>query len=203
MSNDLRKDLQVIADLVPVHAKVLELGCGEGELLGYLTREKKVDGRGIELSQAGVSQAVQNGLFVIQGDIDTDLQVYPDKCFDYVISSQVLQATHKPKDVLAQILRISKHCIVSIPNFGYWRNRLYLALNGRMPVTKALSYQWYETPNIHFCTVDDFKSLCADLGGQIEQTIFLDGSLNRLNPVSHALSTNLFSDKAVFLLRGE
>jgi methionine biosynthesis protein MetW len=197
---DLRKDLKQIANLVQKGARLLELGSGNGELLQYLAREKNVDGRGIEISQNGVSECVKNGLSVIQGDADTDLKYYPDNCFDYCISSQVLQATRHPKEVLQEMMRISKRAIISTPNFGYWYNRLYLGLKGRMPVSSTLSYQWYETPNIHFSTLKDFDYLCRELGYKVEKKIYLQPSGEVLSSPFALLFPNLFSEKCVFVL---
>jgi methionine biosynthesis protein MetW len=197
----LRSDLNYIASLVSDHSRVLDLGCGNGELLHHLTQEKKVDGRGIEISQAGVSSCVQNGLSVIQGNAETDLCYYPDQCFDYVISSQVLQVTHQTKMVLDEMLRVGHYAIVSIPNFGHWKNRLYLTIKGKMPVTKALSYQWYETPNIHFCTVTDFELLCKELGAKIQKRIFLNSEGQKLSFPASCVGANVLSDKAIYLLQ--
>jgi methionine biosynthesis protein MetW len=196
----LRRDLQQIYDLIPKEVRVLDLGCGYGELLQHLTHKKNVDGRGIEISQSGVSACVKNGLSVIQGDADTDLKYYPDNCFDYIISSQVLQATRHPKEVLQEIMRISKRAIISTPNFGYWYNRLYLVLKGRMPVSSTLSYQWYETPNIHFSTMRDFNVLCYELGYKIEKKIYLQPSGEKLSNPLAMLFPNLFSEKCIFVL---
>ena len=196
----LRRDLKHIAGLVKSGSRVLELGCGNGELLSYLTQAKEVDGRGIEISQPGVSSCVQNGLSVIQGDAETDLHYYPEDCFEYVISSQVLQVTYNPREVLDHMLRIGTYAIVSIPNFGHWRNRVYLGMKGQMPVTKALSYQWYETPNIHFCTILDFEVLCRHLGAQIERKLFMNEK-GRLFMLPKLFSPNVFADKAIYLIR--
>lgn len=198
---ELRQDLVHIAKWVKPQSRVLELGCGNGELLYYLTQEKKVDGRGIEISQAGVSACVQNGLSVIQGDAETDLQYYPTGCFDYVVSSQVLQVTHRPKHVLDEMLRIGQYAIVSIPNFGNWKNRWYLARHGKMPVTEALSYQWYETPNIHFCTMLDFEALCRELDAVIEKRLVLDQKGHRLFFLSRWCIPNMVSDQVLYLLK--
>lgn len=197
----LRSDLHYISGLVESQSRVLDLGCGNGELLHHLTKDKNIDARGIEISQAGVSSCVQNGLSVIQGNAEVDLKYYPDQCFDYVISSQVLQVTHQPKLVLDEMLRVGRYAIVSIPNFGHWKNRLYLSTRGKMPVTKALSYQWYETPNIHFCTVLDFEFLCDELNAVIKKRIFLDDQGRRLSFLSAALAANIMSDKAIYLIQ--
>ena len=146
----LRIDLKLIADMVEPSSRLLDVGCGDGSLLEYLSHEKGVDGRGIELSMDGVNACVSRGLSVIQGDADTDLFNYPDHAFDFVILAQTLQATRAPKEVLENLLRIGRRAIVSLPNFGYWRVRLSLALQGRMPHTKTLPHNWYDTPNIHF-----------------------------------------------------
>jgi methionine biosynthesis protein MetW len=200
MADSIRADLKNIANLVPKESRLIELGSGDGLLLQYLTQIKKVDGRGIEISQSGVSKCVKNGLSVIQGDADTDLKYYPDTCFDYAVSSQVLQATKNPKEVLKEMMRISKRAIISTPNFGYWYNRVYLCLRGRMPVSSTLSYQWYETPNIHFSTIKDFDALCRELGYKIEKKIYLQPSGEVISGTIARLFPNLFSEKCIFVL---
>ena len=155
-----RVDLLVVADMVDAGAEVLDVGCGDGELLRLLAETRGVDGRGIELSREGVNECVAKGLAVIQGDADTDLADYPDDAFDYVILSQTLQATRHPRVVLEHMLRIGRRAIVSFPNFGHWRIRLQLLFGGHMPRTDNLPYSWYDTPNIHFCTIKDFRQLC-------------------------------------------
>jgi len=198
--NQLRPDLKHLAKLVKKESRVLEIGCGDGDLLYYLTHEKNIDGRGIEISQSGVSTCVKRGLSVIQGDADVDLKFYPQECFDFAISSQVIQATRNPKDVLQEMMRVSKSAVIAIPNFGYWFNRVYLGLNGRMPVSSTLSYQWYETPNIHFSTAKDFEALCAQLGYKITKSVYLQASGKPLkNPIAR-LMPNLFAEKAIFVL---
>ena len=163
-----RVDLTLIAEMINHDARVLDVGCGDGDLLELLTRTKNVDGRGIELSQEGVNASVARGLSVIQGDADTDLRDYPDDAFDYVILSQTIQATRNPREVLMQMKRIGRRAVVSLPNFGNWRIRLQLLWTGRMPVTRSLDQKWYDTPNIHLCTVRDFVSLCDELGFHID-----------------------------------
>src|SRR6201988_2997627 len=155
-SGGARVDLVVVADMVAPGAKVLDVGCGDGELLRLLGETRNVDGRGIELSREGVNECVAKGLAVIQGDADTDLSDYPNDAFDYVILSQTLQATRKPRVVLEHMLRIGRHAIVSFPNFGHWNIRMAIMFGGRMPVTDNLPDTWYDTPNIHFCSIKDF-----------------------------------------------
>lgn len=196
-----RTDFDAIKQFVTPDAKVLDVGCGDGGLLELLARERNVDGRGVELSQDGVNACVARGLSVIQGDADSDLVHYPDKGFDYVILSQTLQATHNPRKVLEHMLRIGHHVIVSIPNFGFWRVRAYLALWGRMPVTRDLPHSWYDTPNIHFCTIDDFIALCDEIGATIEEAAVLDSNGLRLGLKLPRFFWNLFGQQAIFKLR--
>lgn len=196
-----RVDLQVVAGFIPAGTKVLDVGSGDGVLLDLLQTEKQVDGRGLELSQRGVNECVARGLSVVQGDADTDLVFYPDRGFDYVILSQTLQATRNPKQVLAELLRIGERAIVSFPNFGHWRVRLSLLLRGRMPVTKDLPYSWYDTPNIHFCTIRDFVGLCDELGATVERATALNSSGQKIGFSMPWWFWNFFGQQAVFLLR--
>jgi len=197
---ELRKDLALIADMIEPGARVLDIGCGEGELLSYLFEAKGIDARGIELSQAGVNLCVSQGLSVVQGDADTDLINYPEKSFDVVILSQTIQATQKPHIVLEQMLRIGRKIIISIPNFGYWRVRLQLLFNGTMPMTKSLPESWYETPNIHFCTIRDFENLCSNLDVTVENQLAVDSRGYSKLISSSRLLMNFFGEKAVFVL---
>ncbi|MDA8230728.1 MAG: methionine biosynthesis protein MetW [Magnetospirillum sp.] len=196
----LRVDLKLIADMVEPGSRVLDVGCGDGSLLAWLGKHKNVDGRGVEISMAGVAAAVAQGLSVIQGDADTDLSTYPVGAFDYVILSQTLQATYEPKTVLNDMLRIGRHAIVSFPNFGHWRVRSKLLFTGRMPVTGSLTYQWYETPNIHFCTIRDFLVLCGELGITVEKSIALDRYGGAVPSFGTGWLANLFAEQGLFLL---
>jgi methionine biosynthesis protein MetW len=197
----LRGDLRLAAEMIAPGSRVLDVGCGEGELLAYLAQWKGVDGRGMELSQSGVNACVRRGLSVIQGDADHDLQDYPSGSFDYVVLSQTLQATYRPRTVLEHMVRIGRRAIVSFPNFAHWRMRLGLLTAGRMPITPFLGQTWYDTPNIHFCTVLDFGELCDAMGVVVERSVTLDshGRPFRLNP--RAGLANLLAEQALFVLR--
>ena len=175
-----RVDLLFVADMVQRGAKVLDVGCGDGELLRLLADTRGVDGRGIELSREGVNECVAKGLAVVQGDADTDLVDYPDDGFDYVILSQTLQATRHPRQVLEHMLRIGRRAIISFPNFGHFGIRLQILFGGHMPTTDNLPYTWYDTPNIHFCTIKDFRGLCRVVGARMERAIALNAWGRRL-----------------------
>jgi methionine biosynthesis protein MetW len=196
-----RIDLSLIANMVEPGSRVLDVGCGDGALLSLLAERRGVDARGIEISRAGVADCVARGLSVIQGDADTDLSDYPTDSFDYVILSQTIQATRQPRVVLENMLRIGRRAIISFPNFGHWRMRAQIAFHGRMPVTGNLPYQWYDTPNIHFCTIRDFVALCGDANAVIARAVALDASGRQMRLNAPWWFWNLFGEQAVFLLK--
>lgn len=195
-----REDFREILRLVRPGARVLDVGCGGGELLEMLARDKQVDGRGVEISAQGVSACLARGLAVMQGDADRDLDQFPTGAFDYAVLSQTLQATRNPRQVLSELLRIADRAVVSFPNFGHWRVRWSLLSRGRMPETRSLPEPWWSTPNIHLCTLADFNALVADLDVRIEACAALsEGRPARpMNPTS--LLENWRAEAALFLL---
>jgi len=192
-----RSDYAIIGELVEPGTRVLDLGCGEGELLAWLKDNKKVDGRGVEMEGADVRKAIARGVSVYQGDLESALEDYPDQAFDYVILSQTLQQTQHPVKVLRGMLRIGKHAIVAFPNFAHWKVRLSHLWSGRSPRTGLFPYAWYDSPNIHFLTVLDFEALALKEGWRIERSVFLSGH----SPVS--VFPNLMAEVAVYLFSAQ
>jgi methionine biosynthesis protein MetW len=190
-----RSDYAIISELIEPGTKVLDLGCGDGELLEWLAQHKGVEARGIEINSAKVQRAIARGVSVYQGDIDEGLTDYPDGTFDYVILSQTLQETRRPLKVLREMLRVGRRAIVAFPNFGHWKVRLVHLFSGRAPKTRLFPYEWYDSPNIHFLTVLDFEDLARQEDWKIERRIFLAGRhTGRLLP-------NLMAEIAVYLIR--
>ena len=194
-----RGDHLMMAQMIERGSKVLDVWCGEGDLL-QLLESRGIDGRGIELSREGVNRGVAKGLAVVQGDADTDLVNYPDDSFDYVILSQTLQATRQPRVVLENLLRIGRCAIVSFPNFGFWKMRLQLLVGGHMPRTENLPATWYDTPNIHFCTIKDFVQLCDEINVKMERAVALDLYGRPLRFNAPWWFWNMFGEQGVFLL---
>ncbi len=191
-----RSDFAIIGELIAPGTKVLDLGCGDGELLAWLAENKNVEARGVEISGPKVQRAIARGVSVYQGDIDQGLADYPDGIFDYVILSQTLQESHWPLRVLREMLRVGRRGIVAFPNFGHWTVRLAHLWTGRAPQTRLFPYEWYDSPNIHFLTIDDFEALAAREKWIVERRMFLSG--NR----TITLRPNLFAELAVFMIQG-
>ncbi|WP_417316794.1 methionine biosynthesis protein MetW [Emcibacter sp.] len=196
---DIRVDLLLIADMIAESSSVLDVGCGDGGLLDYLVHQKNVDGRGIEISPEGVNKSIAKGLSVIQGDAESDIVHYPDNSFDVVILSHTLQAMNRPDRMLDQLLRVGRRAIVSFPNFGHWRVRSSLLVNGTMPVTKNLDYPWYSTPNIHFCTIRDFVHLCRKKNIHIEKQMAINSSGHRM-PFETLWFSNILATQGLFVI---
>lgn len=196
----LRPDFRVMAEWVSEGSRVLDVGCGDGELLHWLACHRNVDGRGLEVEQGNVSECVSKGLAVIQGNANEDLQYYPTKSVDYIVMGHTLQRMDKPDETLRELARIGKQVIVSVPNFAFWYNRYYFLSRGRMPVSKNLPYEWYETPNIHFCSLTDFMRLCTSLDIGIEKCIYVthQGKAGAFSGQSKL--ANLFGEQGIFLL---
>lgn len=189
-------DYDVVVELVPLRARVLDLGCGSGELLERLVHEKHVYGRGLDIDPELVIRCVEKGLPVVQGNLDEGLAQYRDKSFDWVVLNQTLQVTHRPALVLREMLRVGRTGVISFPNFAYWRARKQLLLRGRMPISKALPFPWYSTPNIHLPTIRDFRRLCRQIGGRIVKEIYRSSGRRR-----HCnIMPNLFSEEAIFVV---
>ena len=197
----LRKDLDIIANLVEDNSKVIDIGCGNGELLNYLSKNKNSKIQGLEINQKKVNKCVSKGLSVIQGDADKDLGLYPEKSFDYVILSQTIQATLEPEKILTELTRIGKRVIVSIPNFGFWKVRLDLLVKGKMPITSKLNSTWFETENIHLCTISDFTDLCDQLNLKIKQTVTIASNKQKMFFGKPNKLANIFAEEAIFLIQ--
>lgn len=199
-ARDVRVDLLEIGKMIEPGSRVLDIGCGDGDLLYHLVHDRGVDARGMEISREGVNACVARGLSVVQGDADTDLVDYPTGAFDYVILSQTLQAMRDTRACLEQMLRIGERAIVSFPNFGFWKVRLKLLFGGRMPDTATLDHPWYNTPNIHLCTIRDFLDLCAALNITVERALAVThAGAPSASPMAGRMA-NMFADQGLFLL---
>ncbi len=192
----LRADLEIVADWVGAGDRVLDLGCGDGRLLRYLFDSRQATGYGLEIDPGGITQSIANGINVIESDLDEGLSDFDDDAFDQVILTQTLQAVQRPDQLLREMLRVGHTGIVTFPNFAYYRLRYHLAIRGRMPMSEALSYAWYETPNIHFCTIHDFEALCDELGIHILERRVLSHDFKR--PLLASLIPNLFGEVALY-----
>ena len=196
----MKSEFKVIADLLPNNSKVLDVGCGDGSLMDLLVKDKNIEVRGLELDQSNVQKCIVKGLPVIQGDAETELYQFPPQSFDYVILSQTLQAFYKPDKVLKELLRIGKSVIVSIPNFGYWKVRTSLLFFGKMPITKTIPNTWFNTPNLHMCTIKDLFNYCEDQNIKIKKVIGVNENNISLIKKSNLEMKNLFSKLGIFLI---
>ena len=196
----MKKEFKVIADLLPNNTRVLDVGCGDGALMDFLVKEKNIEVRGLELNQNNVQECIYKGLPVIQGNAETELYQFPKQSFDYVVLSQTLQAFYQPDKVLRELLRIGKSVIVSIPNFGYWKVRTSLLFFGKMPVTKTLPNTWFNTPNLHMCTIKDLFNYCEDENIMIKKVIGVNENKISLIRKNNLEMKNLFSKLGIFLI---
>ena len=196
----IRKDWDLIESLIRDNSRVLDIGCGEGDLIQQLEKNLSAKVHGIEKNQELALNAIARGLSVTQGDAEKDLSQYSNQSFDYVILSQTLQAMVEPKKILSELLRVGSKAIVSFPNFGHWKIRLQLLLKGKMPITEGLPYSWYDTPNIHFFTLKDFQNLCNEMNIVIENSIGLTSKGKQFPIDSSLLSANIITSEAIFLL---
>ena len=197
----MKKEFEVIAQIIQNNKRVLDIGCGDGALMEYLKVHQQNDVRGLEPQKNLVQKCIAKGLPVIKGDAEKELVQFPKKSFDYVVLSQTLQAFFNPEEVLAQLLRIGKQTIVTIPNFGYWKVRLHLLFKGTMPITKSLPNEWYNTPNLHMCTIQDFVNFCKKKNIKIDRSLCLTNEKISEITVSNMLYKNIFSQLGIFLIR--
>ena len=188
----MKREFEIIASLLPNDSRVLDIGCGDGTLMKFLSKEKNIDVRGLELNEENIESCISKGLSVIEGNAETELGQFPNKSFDFVVLSQTLQAFYSPVVVLDHLLRIGKSSIVSIPNFGYWKVRCSLLFNGRMPETKSLPYKWYNTPNLHMCTIKDFYELCKNKDIEMKKIIGINNNKTSLIDNNNIKVKNLF-----------
>ena len=196
----MKKEFKVIANLLSNNTRVLDVGCGDGSLMNLLVKEKNIEVRGLELEKNNVQECIYKGLPVIQGNAETELSQFPNQSFDYVILSQTLQAFYNPDKVLKELLRIGKSVVVSIPNFGYWKVRTSLLFFGKMPVTKNLPNKWYNTPNLHMCTIKDLFKYCDNQNINIKKVIGLNEDNTSLINRSNLELKNFFSKLGIFLI---
>ena len=197
----MKKEFQIISELIDNNKRVLDVGCGDGTLMKHLKDNKNIDTRGLEISKNNVQLCISKSLSVIEGNAESDLQQFPDLSFDYVILSQTLQAFYNPEKVIDDLLRVANKAIVTIPNFGYWKVRLHLLLKGTMPITKNLPDEWYNTPNLHMCTIKDFYNFCSKKNIELYKSIALNGEkISQINKINLNIK-NLYCELGVFLIQ--
>ena len=197
----MKKEFQIISELIENNTKVLDVGCGDGTLMKFLKDEKNVDTRGLEISKENVQNCISKGLSIIEGNAEKDLHQFPNLSFDYVVLSQTLQAFYDPEKVIDDLLRVSKKAIVTIPNFGYWKVRIHLLLKGTMPVTDALPNEWYDTPNLHMCSIKDFYNFCFKKKIDLTKSIALNGDKTSIINTKNINIKNLSSELGIFLIK--
>ena len=197
----MKKEFKIIADLIENNTRVLDVGCGDGTLMKYLKDEKNIDTRGLEILKNNVQNCISKGLSVIEGDAEKDLHQFPNLSFDYVVLSQTLQAFYHPEKVIDDLLKVANKAIVTIPNFGYWKVRLHLLIKGTMPITKTLPNEWYNTPNLHMCTIKDFFNFCSKKNIELYKSIALkDEKTSTINKANINIK-NLYSELGIFLIK--
>ena len=197
----MKKEFKIISELIENNTRVLDVGCGDGTLMKYLKDEKNVDTRGLEISKNNVQNCTSKGLSVIEGNAEKDLHQFPNLSFDYVILSQTLQAFYNPEKVIDDLLRVANKAIVTIPNFGYWKVRMHLLFKGTMPVTKNLPNEWYNTPNLHMCTIKDFFNFCSNKNIELYKSIALSSEKTSTINKKNLIIKNLYSELGIFLIK--
>ena len=196
----MKQEFKIISDFIEVNSRVLDVGCGDGTLMEYLKTNKEIDIRGIEISKSNSQKCLSRGLTVIEGDAEKDLTQFPDGSFDFVILSQTLQAFLSPETVIQELLRVGKKAIVTVPNFGFWKVRLHLLIKGTMPITKNLPDEWYNTPNLHMCTIKDFYNFCHDREIKLDKALALHNEkTSSINEVNLNIK-NLSAELGIFLI---
>jgi methionine biosynthesis protein MetW len=196
----MKKEFRIISEIIKKNTRVLDVGCGDGTLMKFLKENKNVDARGFEISKTKAQSCIGKGLSVIEGDAEKELQQFPNSSFDYAILSQTLQAFYNPEKVIDDLLRVSKKAIVTIPNFGFWKIRLHLLLKGTMPITKNLPDEWYNTPNLHMCTIKDFFNFCSKKNIKLDQSIALNNEKTSSINSGNLNLKNLSSELGIFLI---
>ena len=197
----MKKEFIIISELIENDTRVLDVGCGDGTLMKYLKDEKNVDTRGLEISKNNVQNCTGKGLSVIEGNAEKDLHQFPNLSFDYVILSQTLQAFYNPEKVIDDLLKVANKAIVTIPNFGYWKVRMHLLFKGTMPITKTLPNEWYNTPNLHMCTIKDFFNFCSNKNIELYKSIALSSEKTSTINKKNLIIKNLYSELGIFLIK--